>query len=1320
MTITQRLATLLGGVSQRPQTQRTSGQAEAQVNASNHPQWGLMKRPPTEHLGNVDFGLAGVGDGFVHPVEVSPTQRYLAVVNDGTLRVIDLADGAEQDLFYTRPDNYLVPQSQLSGTETLALVDTWSEAGLSPDIPLEDHIPTDEGTSWQRTGDAANLHCVRATGLGPSNILGNLWNAATGLDTTYTLLGFTPSSADYTVRMQCNISGTPPATHAFYLKARCNAANLAGYALKVTFAPYAIGSGDARRAFLQVGIMDAAGAFTSLSGDPVTADAMVEVGLRVTGYFIEGISNDQQVCAAVDPNQTIAAAGLLGMRAVDLRGVSPNFCAFTGDDLELVYEDVDAVFTPDLRAVQVGDSTIFLNTEREVAMTTESSDDKDYEALVYVRQADFGTEFRLTLNGYAISLGSPEGTTTQARRDLDTTVIAGKLKTLIESVSALSSFTVAQYGSSLLISRSDSQDFTISADDGLADNGLRLIKGSVQSFADLPTKAPSDYVVEITGSPDNNFDNYFVKFDVTNTATNEGVWRECVKPGEPIALDPTTLPHVLTYRGSFVPPTENTGTPASPFIAPGGGTFIQERWDSVDIWGRALLDDDGDTVTAVLGDANGVETEYVVYFDVDTRTADGSNLAIVTLQKETGSIGSGVFADVDSRTYGSELFLSGESLRGTFEREAGWKIRLRLDYASGSTPTRKAKIYTKQASAISTIIGSSADTPLYHWPIEFWARTGKIVQFPATAVYPAGRLISLICDGITFSFTPTIDLSGTDVATQLSALVNAHADFITAAESDGVFLVTRADAATPVITGSVSFDSGLHYHDPELELVPDALIGLRIENITDGSYGVITDNDITTITVAEMLDGVDNSFQKGDRIRVVQDNDDPYFVLSPAPWVDREAGDLTTNPLPYFVDKTIKEVFYHKGRLGFLCENHAILSEVAQSYNFFRTSVTQLLDTDPIDATPMGEAVHFHSAALWNGEMILWAGHQQYALLGEPILSPKTVSLPKLTDYASESIRPVTLGRHAYFVAKKNDYAQIYAYEMQPNVDKPQAVQVTAHVSRYLPGNVVMMAGDENAQMLAVVTDADLDNVYVLQFDRQTGQQAWSKWAFAANSNIVGLCFLDGKLVMLCDRTGAGDVETLDLDSPNTSLMLDRRAVLAAGTGVYNALLDGNTWWTLPFTLPTSGLEGTLVVLNAAGTPMAHTHFSTTQFYMAGDHSAVEYTIGFSYTFTHTFSTMYPRNQQDDRPRIAGRLQLSRMRLSYEDTRDFTVTVTPEGRTARTYTVDEASATDGTLSFPVGCENKQATITITNATPNPCRFTDLEWEGNHYSRSRSI
>lgn len=88
----------------------------------------------------------------------------------------------------------------------------------------------------------------------------------------------------------------------------------------------------------------------------------------------------------------------------------------------------------------------------------------------------------------------------------------------------------------------DNTDFTLTTSDSWGDQALFCVKGSIQNFTDLPALGYDGFMVEIAGSPDSSFDNYWVKF-VEDTST--GVWQEIAKPGIVNNFLPSTLPHRL-------------------------------------------------------------------------------------------------------------------------------------------------------------------------------------------------------------------------------------------------------------------------------------------------------------------------------------------------------------------------------------------------------------------------------------------------------------------------------------------------------------------------------------------------------------------------------------------------------------------------------------------------------------------------------------------------------------------------------------------------------------------------------------------------------
>src|SRR5438445_4371222 len=85
--IAQQIANLLNGVSQRPQDQRHSSQAEEQINGLSSFVRGLMKRPPLVFLGKLTATITGWSDAFIHSINRDESERYHVVLANGDVFV---------------------------------------------------------------------------------------------------------------------------------------------------------------------------------------------------------------------------------------------------------------------------------------------------------------------------------------------------------------------------------------------------------------------------------------------------------------------------------------------------------------------------------------------------------------------------------------------------------------------------------------------------------------------------------------------------------------------------------------------------------------------------------------------------------------------------------------------------------------------------------------------------------------------------------------------------------------------------------------------------------------------------------------------------------------------------------------------------------------------------------------------------------------------------------------------------------------------------------------------------------------------------------
>jgi hypothetical protein len=215
----------------------------------------------------------------------------------------------------------------------------------------------------------------------------------------------------------------------------------------------------------------------------------------------------------------------------------------------------------ELSAVSIADATFIINKNTVVAKAATLSPSRNPEALVYVKQADYASTYRLKITKGAStstvefatksSTQANTGDTQNAERGASTDLIAQNLDTFsgsgvsttyyqnIINASAVTGITVTRYGSVLHIQSTDATNFQVEVGDSHGGDHLKVFKDETPDFKQLPVEGPNDFVLQVSGDNQKAQDDYYVKF------TN-GVWKETVAPNIEIALDPATLPHKLS------------------------------------------------------------------------------------------------------------------------------------------------------------------------------------------------------------------------------------------------------------------------------------------------------------------------------------------------------------------------------------------------------------------------------------------------------------------------------------------------------------------------------------------------------------------------------------------------------------------------------------------------------------------------------------------------------------------------------------------------------------------------------------------------------
>ena len=479
------------------------------------------------------------------------------------------------------------------------------------------------------------------------------------------------------------------------------------------------------------------------------------------------------------------------------------------------------------------------------------------------------------------------------------------------------------------------------------------------------------------------------------------------------------------------------------------------------------------------------------------------------------------------------------------------------------------------------------------------------------------------------------------------------------------------------------------------------------------------------------------------------------FELNHMPLDKLDAGDAATNPDPSFIGNTIAKVFQFKSRLGFLSNSSVSMSEVKfggydseldlQRYNFYRTSVTALLDGDPIDATISSSKVtKLRAAVAFQDNLILFSDFCQFVLKGGDLLSPKTVSFNQITEYDyARTVDPIALGSYIYFPFSRGNFMGIREFTVNASTDNFDANEITAHVPQYIAksttGGLVALAGTSAESLMATTDGTD---IYIYKYMFSGNDKALSSWGkfTVSGGGIRGLTFIDSELYVVQSISDSDVSQTHLLKIPVGNKHRDPEG--------YNTHLDRRVEVTLDATAATPSFnlpyslrddeeveiytKDGLLLQNTQTSPNgAQTLVTFKDNIVSGGltGAAEKLYAGLKYTMKYTFSQLIFKAQAgQNMTRTAGKMRVRGGTIFFEDTSHFEVKVTPHLRDTSTSqfnaTIIQATQEgglareSGSFQFPVFTSPEQTTITIENSSAMPCNMQSAEFESFVHQRSR--
>mgnify|MGYP001626673770 CR=1 FL=1 len=509
------------------------------------------------------------------------------------------------------------------------------------------------------------------------------------------------------------------------------------------------------------------------------------------------------------------------------------------------------------------------------------------------------------------------------------------------------------------------------------------------------------------------------------------------------------------------------------------------------------------------------------------------------------------------------------------------------------------------------------------------------------------------------------------------------------------------------------------------------------------------------------------------------------FEINEIKTAPRFVGDNISNPFASFVGKNIQNSVFFKNRLGFICEGNVILSEAGLGarntsgdfeYNFGRTTVTTLLDSDPIDVIVEAQRVVSLTAAATSQEnLILFSNNGQFVLKGEDLLTPRTVSVKPITNFEyNDETDPVSVGSYIYYPFDLGNHTGIREFSLNKTTDVYESNEITEQIPRYIPKDITYFSGSLSQNLLGILSKDEDQSLYMYRYffsENKKVLSSWFKWDFGVN--IKGFEFIDSTLYIVATNDTAGETYILNMplnfDGEDEGLV-DYTVTDSAGTVtksfttspddnvthldmripgmVYNDKIKfpsfttgatqplresiaafgiGSVSQPAPFTVPTA-----FSVYTDQGVFVPTSTDSTGIISLSSPGSFPNETsvwVGFKFNSSYTFSEQVFKGQagQARTPNAAATQFIKNLSLYHTKTSDYKIKVTPYKRAQYTNEFPESftgagsslrtELKDGFFRAPVFTSSENVEIKVENDGAKPSNLQSAEFETFVHTRS---
>ncbi|MGL5261992.1 MAG: hypothetical protein ACRC9P_06365, partial [Bacteroides sp.] len=264
--------------------------------------------------------------------------------------------------------------------------------------------------------------------------------------------------------------------------------------------------------------------------------------------------------------------------------------------------------------------------------------------------------------------------------------------------------------------------------------------------------------------------------------------------------------------------------------------------------------------------------------------------------------------------------------------------------------------------------------------------------------------------------------------------------------------------------------------------------------------------------------------------------DGDSWVLEDEPFAGLLAGDEDSNPTPEFIDWGITGMASYQGRLVILSGSWVYLSATNEPRQFFRSTVEELLDSDPIGiGSSSASSASFKYGVVFNKDLLLFSPEHQALIPGmNQALTPKNAHILVTSTYTADmTTAPVTLGSSVMYPMPRSS-TNFGLLEMIPSTytdSMYSSVDSSEHIPTYLKGRCRFAVSSTVSSMVIFGSSVDLNTLYVHEYmwaGEDKVLKSWHRWEFEAP---IAHAFFTGELInIITVETSSGTIFVNTLD----------------------------------------------------------------------------------------------------------------------------------------------------------------------------------------------